>query len=367
MSGPTTAILVADPLAVLLSAAAIRAAMAIQQGYEDSAILKAQHLEQRNEQLKQQQSAALQGQQALQERIAAADTEFEQLCLIAQRSGNDVRIKAERPVNAGADHGTATAANKALNNNELAAYLQAIQTYNAELKSILLTDAARQMSSTDEHLSAPEFLLANEQAAATNVQRLLQRIAHLGQAPDKIALLAQELASNLPLEREQLLLNELRHQIQLHLEQVQQQQLQEASALILRQSLIDLGYQVEEFSSTLFIEGGVAHFRRHDWGDYMVRLRINEANNTINFNVIRAVQQGNNERSVLDHLAEDRWCAEFPTLLKAMEARGLSMNVTRRLEAGELPVQLVNRDQLPQFTEQEQRRIEQPLLAREIK
>ena len=43
MSGPTTAILIEDPVAVLMSAAGIRAAMAIQQGYQQSAELASQH------------------------------------------------------------------------------------------------------------------------------------------------------------------------------------------------------------------------------------------------------------------------------------------------------------------------------------
>jgi len=41
-------------------------------------------------------------------------------------------------------------------------------------------------------------------------------------------------------------------------------------------------------------------------------------------------------------------------LLKALEARGMKMDVTRRLGAGELPVQLVDARKLPQFQDEEQ-------------
>jgi hypothetical protein len=73
----------------------------------------------------------------------------------------------------------------------------------------------------------------------------------------------------------------------------------------------------------------------------------------INFNVVRAVDadQLEGEASVQDRLAEDRWCAEFPALLKALAARGVRLEVTRRLEAGELPVQRVARERLPRFAE----------------
>jgi len=95
-------------------------------------------------------------------------------------------------------------------------------------------------------------------------------------------------------------------------------------------------------------------------------MRLNEKTHTANFNVIRAVQDEQNAVSVLDHLAEDRWCAEFPTLKKAMEAHGLGLEVTRRLEAGEVPVQQVQADQLPNFGDSEPERRVAPLKARTL-
>ncbi|PRC92900.1 hypothetical protein [Solimicrobium silvestre] len=366
MSGPTTAIIVADPVALLLSAAGIRAAMAIRQGYEDSAALAAEHAAQHGQILQTQHAANLQGQQAMLQQLAQSEAEFAQLSQLADSLGASERILAGRPTRPDTTND---------NDAALISYLRTLQSYSAELKSILLTESARLMGSTgsDETPAFQEFanLAASEvepesDAVMQTAARLLARIAHLGALPQQIQQLAQQLNRNLPTERAELLTSELRRQIQLHLEQTQQQQVQEATALVLQQSLKDLGYQVEEFSSTLFVEGGVVHFRRHDWGAYMVRMRINEATGTANFNVIRSVTNASNERSVLDHLAEDRWCAEFPALLKALEACGLGLNVTRRLEAGELPVQLVNKDLLPQFAEHEDARTSAPLLSREI-
>ena len=48
------------------------------------------------------------------------------------------------------------------------------------------------------------------------------------------------------------------------------------------------------------------------------------------------------ERRRQDALAEDRWCAEFPQLMQTLAARGLTLDVTRRLDAGEVPVQVVD-------------------------
>jgi hypothetical protein len=127
-----------------------------------------------------------------------------------------------------------------------------------------------------------------------------------------------------------------------------EQQEHEAAALVLQESLRDLGYEVEDIEATLFVDGGAVHFRRTGWENYFVRLRLNPHEHTVNFNVVRASgDEDTAERRRLDALAEDRWCSEFPRLLQTLAARGLDLAVTRRLEAGEVPVQIVDRASLP--------------------
>ena len=123
---------------------------------------------------------------------------------------------------------------------------------------------------------------------------------------------------------------------------------QAAAALVLQESLRDLGYEVEDIEATLFVDGGAVHFRRAGWDNYFVRLRLNPPEHTVNFNVVRASgDEDTAERRRQDALAEDRWCSEFPRLLQTLAARGLALDVTRRLEAGEVPVQIVERASLP--------------------
>ena len=72
------------------------------------------------------------------------------------------------------------------------------------------------------------------------------------------------------------------------------------------------------------------------------------------------------ERRRLDALAEDRWCAEFPRLMQTLAARGLELDVTRRLDAGEVPVQVVDGAQLPAVgTDEDATRPRQAPRARE--
>ncbi len=334
MSGPTTAMIVADPVAVMLTAAGIVAARAIAEGYWEAEQLQARHSEQRAANEQAQVQAQFQGQQAMEADLAAAESICDQLIAFAEQQGCGAQLRAARP------RPPANAEGKE-------SYLRALQVLNDSVRSVLLTEAARLMANLPD---LPDVIDLPKDRATLG-QRLLARIEHLGELPQDLAALAKELDQMLPGERQSLLATELRARVQAHATAIQQKQVQLASAIVLDQSLKDLGYQVEEVSNTLFVDGGVIHFRRQDWGDYMVRMRVDANASTANFNVIRAVAAGENERSVLDHLAEDRWCAEFPALLKAMGDRGLHLTVTRRLEAGELPVQLVERSKLPRFAD----------------
>ena len=138
-----------------------------------------------------------------------------------------------------------------------------------------------------------------------------------------------------------------------------------AAALVLEQSLKDLGYEVEEIADTLFAAGGLAHFRKAGWGDYHVRLRVDAQRGAMNFNVVRAGTAGE-DRRIEDMMAEERWCAEFPQLFATLAARGLKVEVTRLLQAGEVPVQVVDAASLPRRAEADESRPAAPL-KREIR
>ncbi len=346
MSGPTTAIFTGDPVTVLVSAAAIRAAQAVMAGYSEAADIQATHQQNRDRMLAAQKSANQQGLSAMQANVKNAEAEFARIAELAKRYGAADKIAASLPARPDTN-----------SESQMATYVQALRSLVHELRSILLTESALRMDDADPGLILQSVIDASAPPAQLDaVQRLLSRIAHLGEYPQQIAAIAQDITAQptLETERAKLLMNELRLRIQQHAEAIHNQHVQEATSLVLEQSLKDLGYQVEAVSHTLFVEGGVVHFRKPGWDNYMVRMRMDPKNASTNFNVIRAVEAESNERSVQDHIAEDRWCAEFPALLKALEARGLHLDVTRRLEAGEVPVQLVHKDKLPKFADTEE-------------
>jgi hypothetical protein len=346
MSGPIAVIIVGSPIAALISAAAIRAAQAVAEGYDRAADMHEQHSASRIAQDAAQIAARRQGLESLEIEARAAETRFDQLLALSEKLGAADRVRATRPVRPAVGDPIT-----------LAAYARGLKILADELQAVLLTETARQQGDREANVAGIAVPERAKRAAAAQSpsQPLLARIAHLGPPPEDIEKLARELDGTFPGERADLLATELRRRIQMHIEETQGRLVEEATTTIVRQSLKDLGYEVDDIADTLFVHGGTLHFRRRDWGDYMVRMRVDAKGRGANFNVVRAVDAGSNERSVMDHLAEDRWCAEFPALLKALEARGVRLNVTRRVAAGELPVQLVERGKLPKFAQEEVR------------
>ena len=354
MSGPTTAILTADPLTVIMAATAIRAAQAIQEAYRDADARREAHAGERASSREAQAAASAAGRQALAERIDQLEARYARLAQLAAPSGQEAALAAARPPRpANADLAA------------LAAHAEQLQALNTALQAAL-GDLADSAAAPDLGIAAealPEAEAKPAPVSPTAAVRLLARLAGTAPLPEEIERLASELAAATNAERAELLELELRRAIQ----RFEENAAREASAIVLEQTLKDLGYQVEPVSDTLFVSGGIVHFRRPGWNDYMVRLRLDATAQTANFNVVRAIDAGNNERSVLDHIAEDRWCSEFPALLKALAARGLHLDVTRRLEAGELPVQLVDREKLPHFADEAEAPAAKAPLSREIR
>lgn len=222
-----------------------------------------------------------------------------------------------------------------------------------------------------------DFLEQTRQVATTDlattrrvlVARVLERL-ELGTnaaLPPALEALAQQVITAPSADRAEALVTELRLQVKQHNDAraaaAEQTQLQEAAAIVLEQSLKDLGYAVEEIEETLFVEGGIAHFQKAGWGDYFIRLRIDPKRGAMNFNVVRTGSMGE-DRAREDMLAEERWCAEFPQLFDTLKARGIPITVTRLLQAGEAPVQVVDATSLPARKDEEHRHA--PLKARSI-
>lgn len=359
MSGPTAAIFTIEGAAVIAAAGAIAAAAALAEGLAEE---KRQAIEQRQQRLAERQArraAAREAEQVLYQRSALLRARenrlsevVRQLVARGQLAPLDPAPLDEPPPGAGRQalqaHIVALEQRLQVLNAHLAAASGALPDFSALLSGA--TSAADQL----EEWSVQAGLFGVQRAAARRATalRILDRLELPPEAPlpSDLDRLAGALIAAPNEEEAQSLASELRLAVQRHHEATslaaRQQQEAEAAALVLEESLRDLGYQVEDIAATLFVEGGMAHFRRADWADYHVRLRIDPARGAINFNVVRPKGEASRHEDIL---AEDRWCAEFPRLLQTLAARGVKLQVTRQLAAGEAPVQQVDESSLPQW------------------
>jgi len=139
----------------------------------------------------------------------------------------------------------------------------------------------------------------------------------------------------------------------------------QGASRVLTNTLKDLGYATDGIENTLFVEGGVAHLNKAEWGDYYVRLRVDPREHTVNFNMVREREGGEaGDRRAADQAAENSWCDGLPQLLKTLEARGLPMKLQRHLAAGAMPVQVVEPGAIPDALKARADRTEAAPMAR---
>lgn len=367
MSGPTAATFGLDA-GLLVAFEAARAAAVIAEGYaaedERQAALRGQRADER-----QQRRQAIQAaRRALGTEIAREEARLRRLDStrqsLARLLGIAVPAGVALPARPAEDDGAALAAHRDALRISAEALAKTVEAMASQAAALPETDLAALVATAPtlaEQLTAfaAQTRLAHQVppavAAARRlaVERILARatLADTQALPEEVEILVAELMRTLSDERAAALATELRLRVARHNETVAAA----AAARVLEESLRDLGYDVDGIGETLFVEGGVAHFQKAGWHDYFVRLRIDAARGQLNFNVVRAGTAGE-DRAHEDMLAEERWCAEFPRLKETLAARGIAVEVTRMLGAGQVPVQVVAADSLPRFASQEPER-----------
>lgn len=367
MSGPTAATFGLDA-GLLVAYEAMRAATAIAEGYAAEEARQAELRDQRTTERQQRQAATLAARHALNEEIAREEARLRRLVAarqaLADQLGQVVPVAptlATRPVEA---DGTAQVAYLEALRRDTDALAGMVSGLSSQLASLPAADLAAIVATAPniaDQLAAfaVQARLAGEIPSAVaaarraDVERILARaaLAETATLPEAIEALVAELMRTLSDQRAAALATELRLRVARHIEATAA----EAAARVLEESLRDLGYEVDGIGETLFVEGGLVHFQKTGWNDYFVRLRVDATRGSLNFNVVRAGTTSG-DRGHEDMLAEERWCAEFPRLKETLATRGITIDVTRMLGAGQVPVQVVDAESLPSFADNEQER-----------
>ena len=200
-------------------------------------------------------------------------------------------------------------------------------------------------------LHAPRAAKSMDRKATA--ERILGRLSGLDEAafPPELDALMRKLIEAESDERAEMLALELRAQVQRHNEarsraeaETAENRKREIAGVLVAEVLSDLGYDVEPIAETLFVQGGVAHFQRAEWGDYYVRMRVDPATSNVNFNMVRATTATappDAAQRKRDEEMEATWCSGIPKLLAELSARGIDTRKLRELDAGAVPVQMV--------------------------
>jgi len=184
-------------------------------------------------------------------------------------------------------------------------------------------------------------------------ERILGRLAGLaeGAVPPDLDALMRKLIEAESDERAEMFALELRARVQQFNEEraradaaADENRKREIAGVLVAEVLSDLGYDVEPIAETLFVSGGVAHFQRAEWGDYYVRMRVDPATSSVNFNMVRTSASADSPDAAQrkrDEEMEATWCSGIPKLLAELAARGIDTRTLRELDAGAVPVQVV--------------------------
>lgn len=201
--------------------------------------------------------------------------------------------------------------------------------------------------------ASPRTETLDRQATA---ERILGRLASIdaGAVPPALDKLMRAIIEADTDERAELLAMELRAQVQRFNTEseraaaaAKEDRKREIVGVMAAEVLSDLGYEVEPIAETLFVKGGVAHFQRAEWGDYFVRMRVDPANSSINFNMVRTTTDSgppDPAQRRRDEEMEAAWCAGLPKILAELAARGINTSKVRALDPGAVPVQIVKPD-----------------------
>lgn len=135
-----------------------------------------------------------------------------------------------------------------------------------------------------------------------------------------------------------------------HQEQKNMQRVDDVEvANILAESLKEMDYEVGTISETLFVEGGVTHFRDTTWEDnYYVEMKVEPKSKKMDFHMVYTGDTMHT--SMEDKTTEDDWCGDFIHLQHTLGSKGISIEVTNHLGAGEVPVHVVDKDHVKMRT-----------------
>lgn len=114
---------------------------------------------------------------------------------------------------------------------------------------------------------------------------------------------------------------------------------------VLKETLEQLGYEVQESFETLFAQGGSNFFQRPSWGKYHCRISVDSERERLNFDMVRygeGREMESIDAALRDKEMEEQWCQEVPGLLNQLAQKRLAIDLTRKLAPGTIALQVID-------------------------
>ena len=119
---------------------------------------------------------------------------------------------------------------------------------------------------------------------------------------------------------------------------------------VIREEFERLGYEVEEGFQTIFVSGGTINLRKADMKEYSARMRVNAAQERLDFHMVRAGKTSeppSQERRTRDREVEDQWCGDLAQVMAAIKQKSVQSRITQRIPSGAQPVLVVDWREAP--------------------
>lgn len=112
---------------------------------------------------------------------------------------------------------------------------------------------------------------------------------------------------------------------------------------VLKQTLEEMGYDVQEGFETLFDQGGQCFFQQPDWDEHYVRVSIDPQRQRLNLDMVHygTVEDDSSAQAAKDTAMEEQWCGQVSNLMEHLSERGLTIDLTRKLAPGAIKQQVI--------------------------
>lgn len=216
-------------------------------------------------------------------------------------------------------------------------YKRCLESVDENSAELLLTDLRVRIRKSNQETQAIIQLEAERQATDVHEAREL-----LCKLENNYPSIANRFYSQLKpvLNGDARLTNEIRNSIASTIEVTER----EYAGRALRETLEELGYEVQEGFETIFYCGEPSYFQKSSWDEHHIRVLADYKTKRLSLIPIRYDTDGvsQEEQALRDKEMEKAWCTELNGVLENLNRKGIHMEITRSFSPGDRAMEVVS-------------------------